>query len=318
MEATVTGQVFEKASGTALSTPKLALHKLGAVGELATVVDQNGRFSFSSLEAGEYSLSAYDDNFVFWHQRLSLNYGQNLSGVHVALSRGGRIAGRLLDEFGRPPRQGLLTLLRQGERNGRFGIINVSGDHKAAEDGRFQTPPLASGADLLRFAGILEPPPSLDTAPQNGGLTPDRIFDFLYPNAHDITCAVSVAVEEGQTISDIEVRILRPTRYRVEGRVVGVLPSERDYISIQFRRDFGTLDQVGWAGGAAIQPDGKFEGLEQPGRYTAEVCQLAPPELSGRTYLIQSFGSTTFTVGSEDLFGVEIQVGSNVQEVGPG
>ena len=309
MKGTIAGQVIEKASGNPLNTSRLALHRIGIVGETATAVDEDGRFSFSSLDAGEYSLSAYDDNLVYWHQRLSVEDGQSIKDLQVALSRGGRIAGRLLDELGRPPRQGLLTLLCQGERHGRFGLINVSGDHKAAVDGRFQTPPLASGTYLLRFAGILQPLPNLETHSQKQGLTPDRIFDFLYPNAHDVTGAANVTVEEVQTIPDLEVRILRPTRYRVEGRVVGILPSERDHISIQFRRDFGTLDPVGWAGGARIQSDGRFEGLEQPGRYTAEVCQFCPPEPNGRTYLIQSFGSTTFTVGSEDLFGVEIRVG---------
>ena len=315
MDGTITGRVIEKSSGNPLNTPRLALHRIGVVGETVTALDEDGRFSFSSLEAGEYSLSAYDDNLIYWHQPLSLRDGQSIEDLQVALSRGSRITGRLLDEYGRPPQQGLLTLLRQGERRGRFGLINVSGDHKAAEDGRFQTPPLADGTYLLRFAGILQPPPSLDTLSQKRGLTPDRIFDFLYPDAYDITGAVSIAVEEGQTISDLAVRISPPTRYRVEGRVIGVLPSERDRISIQFRRDFGTLDEVGWAGGAVIQPDGRFEGLEQSGRYTAEVCQFAPPEPSGRTYLIHSFGSTTFTVGSEDLFGVEIRVGSDLPNV---
>lgn len=311
MKGTIAGQVIEKASGNPLNTPRLALHRIGVVGETAAAPDDDGRFSFSSLEAGEYSLSAYDENLVYWHKRLSLEDGQSIKGLQVALSRGGRIAGRLLDEFGRPPRQGLLTLLRQGERHGRSGMINVSGDHKAAEDGRFQSPPLASGAYLLRFAGILEPPPSLDSPSQKQALTPDRIFDFLYRDAHNIMGAVSVDVEEGHTISDLEVRISRPTRYRVQGRVVGVLPEDRKYISVQFRRDLGTLDPVGWAGGAAIQADGTFGGLEQPGRYHAAICQFAPPEPSGRTHLIRSFGSTTFTVGSEDLFGLEIRVSSD-------
>ena len=158
MKGTITGRVIYKVSGNALSTPRLALHRIGFVGETATALAEDGRFSFSSLDAGEYSLSAYDDDLVYWHQRLSLSDGQSINDLQVALSRGGRIAGRLLDDFGRPPRQGLLTLLRQGERHGRLGMINVSGDHKAAEDGRFQTPPLASGAYLLRFAGVSNRP----------------------------------------------------------------------------------------------------------------------------------------------------------------
>ena len=125
---------------------------------------------------------------------------------------------------------------------------------------------------------------------------------------------MGVAVEEGQTLPNLHVRIPRPVRHRVRGRVIGVLPPERKYISIQFRRELGALDQVGWAGGAVIQPDGQFEGLEQPGRYYAEICQLTPPGPSGRTCLVRSLGSTTFTIGSEDLSGIEIQVDRDASE----
>jgi hypothetical protein len=126
------------------------------------------------------------------------------------LTRGGRIVGQMLDEDGRPPKQGLLTLLRQGERNGRSGFINVSGDHQAAEDGRFQSPPLSGGTYLLRFAGILRKPTNLATSAEGHGLTQDRIFNFLYPGAHDVSRAMGVAVEEGQTLPNLHVRIPRP------------------------------------------------------------------------------------------------------------
>jgi hypothetical protein len=90
-----------------------------------------------------------------------------------------------------------------------------------------------------------------------------------------------------------------------------VLPLERKYISVKFRRDLGDLDQVGWAGQATIQPDGQFDGLEQSGRYSAEVCEFAPPEPSGSTHRVRSSGNTTFTIGSEDIFGIEIQITQN-------
>lgn len=311
MDCAITGRVIENATGAALTTARLALHRIGVVGETSTVLDEDGRFSFSSLCAGEYSLSAYSDDFVYWHQSLTLGEGQNVDNLQVALIRGGRILGQLLDEDGRPPQQGLLTLLRQGERNGRSGLINISGDHQAGKNGRFQSPPLSSGLYFLRFAGILQKPANTAMSAKDHGLTPDRVFDFLYPDAHEVSGALGVAVEDEQTM-DIQVRIPRPIRYRVRGRVQGALPEDRKYISIQFRRELGTLDPIGWAGGAVIQPDGRFEGLEQPGRYRAEICQFAPPESSGRTHLLQSFGSATFTVGFGDLSGVEIQVNSDL------
>jgi len=311
MNCAITGRVTENATGAALTTPRLALHRIGVVGETPTVLDEDGRFSFSSLCAGEYSLSAYSDDFVYWHRSLTLGEGQSVDNLQVALTRGGRIVGQLLDEEGRPPQQGLLTLLRQGERNGRSGLIDMSGDHQAGKDGRFQSPPLSSGLYLLRFAGILQKPANMAMPAQERGLAPDRVFDFLYPDAHDVSGALGVAVEEQQTM-DLQVRIARPIRYRVRGRVQGALPEDRKHISIQFRRELGTLDPVGWAGGAVIQSDGRFEGLEQPGRYRAEICQFAPPEPSGRTHLVRSFGRATFTIAFGDLSGVEIQVSSDL------
>ena|ERR1700722_1675190 len=74
-----------------------------------------------------------------------------------ALTRGG-IVGQMLDEDGRPPKQGLLTLLRQGERNGCSGFINVSGDHQAAEDGRFQSPRFPAGHTFSVLLASCESP----------------------------------------------------------------------------------------------------------------------------------------------------------------
>jgi hypothetical protein len=51
-----------------------------------------------------------------------LSEAQSTNDLQVTLTRGGRIVGQMLDEDGRPPKQGLLTLLRQGEQNGRSGI----------------------------------------------------------------------------------------------------------------------------------------------------------------------------------------------------
>ena len=310
MACAITGRVTESTTGAPLTTPSLALHRVGVVGETPTILGENGRFSFSSLCAGEYSLSAYSDEFVYWHKSLTLSEGQSVDDLQVVLTRGGRIVGQMLDEDGRPPEQGLLTLLRHGERDGRAGLINVCGDLRAGRDGLFQSPPLSSGMYFLRFAGILQKPTDLEvSAPAHG--MPDRVFDFLYPDAHHISGAQGIAVEEGQTLPELRVRIPRPIRYCVKGRVVGVFPLERKYISVKFRRDLGDLDQVGWAGQATIQPDGQFDGLEQSGRYSAEVCEFAPPEPSGSTHRVRSLGNTTFTIGSEDIFGIEIQITQN-------
>lgn len=210
MTCAISGRVVDRSSGGTLSTPVLALHRTGVAGETTTTPDENGKFLFSSLDPGEYSLSAYDEDFVAWHQSLTLEEGLRIEDLVVSLSRGSRIQGRFLDEFGRPPKRGLLTVLRQAERDGHFGFINIAGDHRAAQDGTFRRPPLADGTYLLRCAGILDRFLDERSSAQAYGLTPDRIFDFLYPDASDVSYAYRIVLEEGQTVPDLEVRIPRP------------------------------------------------------------------------------------------------------------
>jgi hypothetical protein len=118
-------------------------------------------------------------------------------------------------------------LLRQGERNGRSGFINVSAHHQAAEDGRFQSPRFPAGHTFSVLLAFCESPTNLTTSKEGHGLTADRIFDFLYPGAHDVSRAMGVAVEEGQTLPNLHVRIPRLVRHRVKGRVIGVLPQSK-------------------------------------------------------------------------------------------
>jgi hypothetical protein len=313
LNSSISGCVIDKVSGEPLNSPRLAIHRLGVVGETFVSIDEKGFFTFPSLEAGNYSLSAYDDAYVSWHGRITLNEGHIINDLQVALTRGGFIAGCILDERRRPPQRCVLTLLREGQRGGQSGYINDSGDHPVSEDGIFRSPALSSGTYLLRFAGILQKSAPPD-APAQGGLTADRVFDFLYPNAQDVSGADGFAVGEGQTLSGLQIQIPNPIRYRLHGRVIGTLPRDRSHISLQFRRDMGAVDQVGWAGGATLRDDGTFEGLEQSGRYLAEIFEFAPPEPSGRTHLIRTLGNTTFTVGCEDLSGIEIHVQADVHD----
>jgi hypothetical protein len=57
----------------------------------------------------------------------ALSEGQSTNDLQVALTRGGRIVGQMLDEDGRPPKQGLLTLLRQGERLDGGAVVEGAG-----------------------------------------------------------------------------------------------------------------------------------------------------------------------------------------------
>jgi len=238
---------------------------------------------------------------------------EDLTGLQIPLILGGYISGRVVDEEGRPPQRSRFTLLREDERNGRPEYIDDSGDHLVAENGTFCSPPLAVGTYLLRLAGILRKPSAQDTSEPPHRLFQKRVFDFLYPAAHDVREARGVPVQAGQKAPELQITIPRPVWYTVRGKVTGTLPQDRTHISVMFARDFGALDQIGGGTGTRVQPDGSFEYMAQRGRYSAEICEFTPPESTGRTHLVRRFGTGTITVGDGDLSGVEIPVSSESQ-----
>ena len=309
MTAAITGWVSDGLNGLRIVSPDVRLYRIGVPGETCAALDENGNFSFSELSPGEYSVAVSAEKYVPGHRRIVLEADESIHKLHIALTSGGRISGRIVDEAGGPPKRCWFTLLREGERNGKVGYINSSGDHKVEQDGSFCSPPLAAGTYLLRFAGILQNTPtnlSLQSSPH--GLMQLRVFDFLYPDAHNVQEARELQVQAGQGNPELQITIPCPTWYTVRGKVTGSLPEEYSRISVLFARDLGAVDQIGGASGARVQPDGSFEFMAQQGHYAAEICEFAPPDASGRTYVLRCFGTGSITVTDKDLSGVQFEI----------
>jgi hypothetical protein len=308
MNQSVRGCIVDETTGEPLTSPDVRLYRIGVPGETVTVLDEHGCFSFADLSAGEYSLAFYDDKYVPRYERLTLAEGEPLDALHIALRPGAFLSGKILDEKHMPPWRCWFTLIRAGERGGKSGYISDSGDHRVTDDGAFRSPPLGPDLYFLRFAGILrepapaQPPESPHVAMQK------RLFDFLYPEAQDISGAIGFNVQMGQTISGLQIQIPRPVWYAVRGKVTGELPTEHTRINVVFSRTMGTIDGVGGGAGALVEPDGSFESQVQPGAYSLDVCEFSPPEPGGRTRMLRKLASATIQVATADLHGVEIRI----------
>jgi hypothetical protein len=274
------------------------------------MLDEHGCFSFADLSAGDYSLAFYDSNYVPRYERLTLSEGETMNDLQIALRPGGFLSGKILDERHRSPERCWFTLIRAGARGGKSGYINDSGDHIISDDGTFCSPPLGPGRYFLRFAGILRESTAAAPPEPPHLIMQKRLFDFLYPNALDVSNATGFDVQAGQTISDLQIWIPCPVWHTIRGKVTGGLPTERTRISVMFARNIGTLDGVGGRGGASVQQDGTFEYRAQSGVYSAEVCEFLPPEPGGRAHMLRKFATANIRVTNADLYGVEIHIPS--------
>ncbi len=307
MSRSATVHVLDQTTGERVIPADVMLYRIGVAGETRAESAENGSFLFTELPEGEYSLAVYDPQYAPHYERFVVT-GEGSKILEVYLIAAGFLSGQVLDEEGHPPERCYFTLLRPGERRGKSGYINASGDHEVSKDGTFRSPPLGPARYFLRVAGFLRKPAVTNPTEEPGSIL-KRNFDFLYPNAWDLADATGFDIAAGDVISGLQVRTQRPIRYTVRGRVIGDLPEQPARISVMFAREVGALDHVGGAA-AAVQASGTFECATLPGRYSLEVCEFSPPEPNGRTHLLRRWGKATINVAEADLDGVEIQVSS--------
>jgi hypothetical protein len=310
MNRSVSGCVVDETTGEPLTSPDVRLYRIGVVGETRTMLDEHGCFSFADLSEGDYSLAFYDTKYVPRYERLTFAEDERLNALHIALTPGGFLSGRILDEKQLPPWSCCFTLIRAGERGGKSGYISDSGDHRISEDGTFCSPPLGPHRYFLRFAGILREPADAGPPEPSHLVMQKRVFEFLYPDAQDVSDATGFDVQAGQTISGLQIQIPCPVWHTVQGKVTGDLPTERTRINVMLTRTMGTIDGVGWGGGALLEKDGTFECRVQSGIYSVEVCEFSPPETGGRTHMLRKFATTNIRVANADLSGIEIHIPS--------
>ena len=213
------------------------------------------------------------------------------------------LSGKLLDENGLAPLSGFYSLVAQGSVLGQSGFVRVHGDHPLDHDGTFTCPPVPPGPYFLRFLGILRPEASL--APNEDSSTMQkRVFDFIYPNAENISEAVPFEVHAERAQSNLVVQVPTPTWFNIAGRVVDPLPIESKNLFVHFSRDMGILPDVGSVG-FPIQADGSFTGMVLKGSYIVSAHKMTHPEPSGYTRSLEHSGSIR-TIIEQDVYGLEV------------
>src|SRR5690349_9344065 len=184
--ARVLGSLGETAAGALLDAPANA----GRVREAKTSAE--GRFELDRLEAGSVRVAIRADSFApFDAKATTLAPGASLDLGDVRLERGFALAGRVVDEAGRPVKAAEIFLANAP----LFGPVQLLGSAAASpigvsdEEGGFALRPLASGTWTLlvrhaefpdaTFEVRTEPREELKLVLQAGAILRGHIADFV-------------------------------------------------------------------------------------------------------------------------------------------
>ena len=269
--------------------------------------DNEGRFSFSSLTAGQYRIVALaagfvsaDDSQLVNGKMVTLTDGENLENVELRLKRGAVITGRVTDPSSNPVIEKSVRLMKLDAR-GNFSPFNINGEMTRTDDrGVYRIYSLPAGKYKV----------SMGVPPQAGAGVPDmsRLYfaQTFHPDTTDEKQAKIVELGEGSEATDIDIKIAEIKKtFDIAGRVVEPATGQ-PVAGLQI--GYGTLGATGglmnaFGGMSATDAQGEYQiqGV-LPGKYVVFGDSRFNSQASD-FYTDQ----TPVEVTNSDLSGIEIK-----------
>jgi uncharacterized protein (DUF2141 family) len=298
--ASIEGQVVH--AGTSAPLKKVSMRLSSGPTNRTVETDEQGRFQFTGLAPGRYSLSAQRAGF------LAQNYGarryntpgtpipvsqnQQVRDINLRLTPQGVIVGRVLDEDGDPMAYAQVMVFRQMYRNGRKQWTQANGS-SSSDIGEFRVPNLEPGRYLV--AAMFRSPESNTGIEESLPEKAEMIYGgTYYPNAPTEQAAAPVDVSAGSETRGIEIHMTKAPGFRIRGTVNGIPRGWAGTTVSLFPADSS------WnvVSNTQVQPPGnQFELRGVPsGQYTLTVRMPSDPG--------QMTASQPVTVASGNLTGI--------------
>ena len=237
---TGTGRILGRVVSTDTGGPlRRAQVRLTApeIGVKVALTDAEGRYEFRELPAGRFTLNASKSGYV------SVQYGQTrpfeqgrpieladkqvLAKTDVAMPRGGVISGRIVDEFGDPLPDALVSAMRQTWSNGRRRLLPTGRTSQTNDLGQYRMYGLPPGeyyiSASLRNTDITIMDAALLGGPSSGasGSTPSSGYAPTYfPGTTTATSAQRVTVAVGQEAQNTDFALAPVRLARITGMVM--------------------------------------------------------------------------------------------------
>ena len=296
--ATIRGHVVAADTGQPLRKAQVRITSGELRENRLTSTDADGTYEFKEVIAGRYNVSASKGSYV------ALQYGQlrpfepgkpfeilaaqTLEKVDFALPKGAILTGRLLDEFGEPLPDAMVSVQRYQNMGGQRRLIPAGRTSMTNDIGEFRLFAVPPGQYYL----------SATLRPMGMGDTDDRsgYAPTYFPGTTSIAEAQKVAVGLGQIVNDINMTLM-PTRVsRVTGTAVDSQGRPMSGMVMATPRTDSMMMMFGPP--AQIKADGSFVVSSlAPGRY---MLQVRGPAGDGEG------ASADITVSGDDVNGVRL------------
>jgi protocatechuate 3,4-dioxygenase beta subunit len=306
---TLEGRVINVAGGTPIrkATVRLSAENNGMDGALSATTDAQGKFAFSELSPGHYSLMVLHPSFLTYpHRRgtraqmsstvYTLTPGQQVKDVLIQMTPGAVLRGHVTDEEGDAVVRAQVTVV-SAEQAGRAAARVNGGGSSTDDQGEFRVFSLPPGRYYVKASPSAEITRLAAGAPK----VEDRVYvPTFYPGATDRDSATPLELRGGDEIS-INIALQRGVVYSVTGTLKngkGALVSHGVVMAMQSHG----------AEGQGQVKDGKFEMHLPSGHYTLMGIGLDEGFSPGQ---MPSQGHKGITVAEGDLRGVELILGGS-------
>jgi hypothetical protein len=284
-----------------------------------TTTDNDGRYTFTELPAGRYTIRASKGGFVsFAFSQKALNQpippvilgnGESLSGLNIVLPRGGAVTGRVTDEFGDAILQAQVQAMRlQFQADGERRLMPAGAAAMTDDLGQFRLYGLTPGEYVIsantRTPFVAGPPNRQVQDEPEEGYAPT-----FYPGTSNPAEAQTMTVGLGQELT-VHIQLVPSRLAKITGMIVDSQGRPANPgTPIMFR-------QAATVGGmitrpANVAPDGAFTiSAVPPGEYVLEVRPRPGPQNAGGASNNNEFAFVPISVGGSDVTGLRIVTSS--------
>lgn len=276
----IRGRVIDASNHTPLRKAIVTIFGAEIRESRSAATDPEGRYEFTDLPAGQYNVSANKAGYVNVSygqlapneigKQLHLADKQTADKIDLALPRGAVITGRVLDEYGEPVPDALVSALRTQYTPSGPRPSNAGRPASTNDIGEFRLFGLPPGQYLLSASYRQMMPVTLTTGDNSGyALT-------YYPGTANQSDAIKLPVGMGGTISDVTLILVATRTARISGVAFDAQgrPLRQGSVMIMSRTPTMTMTN----GGGPIKADGSFTiGGVAPGEYIVRAMSQSQP-----------------------------------------
>ncbi len=311
------------------------------IGSKSAMSDAEGRYEFHDLPAGRFNLSVTKAGYVTIQygqtrpfesgKAIDLSEGQTLDKADFSLPRGSAISGRLVDEFGDPVADALVSAMRSAWVGGRRRLQPTGRTSQTNDLGQFRIYGLSPGEYYVSatFRGAdmvgMEIAMAAVTGAGGGGPTgsnPNSGYAPTYfPGTANGSDAQKITLTIGQEAQNTDFALLPVKLAKISGTIISSdgKPVEGSIVNASPRNSDGAGFMM-MGGGARSDKNGNFTIANvSPGEYTLQTRALQIMTTGGGDTMMftarvgmgadgteAETGSLPVTVNGEDLSGVVI------------